>query len=57
MECDTTLLQPNILEQEENIYDVKMEFFNEIKKMVDKVKLIEKHLEIVSQTYQRMRDL
>ena len=25
--------------------------------MVDKVKLIEKHLEIVSQTYQRMREL
>ena len=25
--------------------------------MADKVKMIEKHLEIVSQTYQRMRDL
>ena len=35
----------------------KMECFNEIKKMADKVKLIEKHLEIVSQTYQRMRYL
>ena len=34
-----------------------MECFNEVKKMIDKVKSIEKHLEIVSQTYQRMRDL
>ena len=34
-----------------------MECFNEVKKMTDKVKSIEKHLEIVSQTYQRMRDL
>lgn len=34
-----------------------MECFNEIKKMDDKVKMIQKHLEIVSQTYQRMRDL
>ena len=34
-----------------------MECFNEIKKMTDKVKSIEKHLEIVSQTHQRMRDL
>ena len=34
-----------------------MECFHEIKKMTDKVKSIEKHLEIVSQTHQRMRDL
>ena len=34
-----------------------MECFNEVKKMIDKVKSIEKHLENVSQTYQRMRDL
>jgi hypothetical protein len=33
-----------------------MECFNEIKKMADKVKLIEKNLEIVSKTYQRMRN-
>jgi uncharacterized radical SAM superfamily Fe-S cluster-containing enzyme len=33
-----------------------MECFNEVKKMADRVKIIEKHLEIVSQTYQRMRD-
>ena len=34
-----------------------MECFNEVKKMTNKVKSIEKHLENVSQTYQRIRDL
>ena len=34
-----------------------MECFAENKKMSDTVKMVEKHLEIVSQTYQRMRDL
>ena len=57
VECDTTPLQGSILEQQEKIYDVKMECFTEIKKMADKAKMVEKHLEIVSQTYQRMRDL
>jgi vacuolar-type H+-ATPase subunit I/STV1 len=57
VESNTTLLQASILEQQEKLYDVKMECFNEIKKMADNVKMIEKHLGIVSQTYQRMRDL
>ena len=48
MESDTTPLQANILEQQEKLYDVKMECFNEIKKMADKVKMVEKNLEIVS---------
>ena len=48
VECDTTSLQACILEQQENIYDVKMECFTKIKKMVNKVKMVEKHLEIVS---------
>ena len=34
-----------------------MDFFHEIKKMTDKLKCIEKHLKIVSQTHQKMRDL
>ena len=34
-----------------------MECFDVVKKMTDKVKMIEKHLKIFSQTYQRMRDL
>ena len=57
MECDITPLKENILEQQERLHDVKMECFTEIQKMVIKVKIVEKHLEIVSQTNQRMRDL
>ena len=34
-----------------------MECFDKAKKMVDNVKMIEKHLDIVSQTHQRMRNL
>ena len=34
-----------------------MECFDKVKKMDDKVKVIEKHLDIVSQTHQRMRNL
>jgi hypothetical protein len=57
LECDITLLQAGIIEQQENLHDVKMECFAEIKKMVDEAKMVEKHLEIVSQTNHRMRDL
>ena len=57
VECETTSLRATILEQQEKLFDVKMECFDEVKKMTDKVKMIEKHLEIVSQIYQRMRDL
>ena len=56
MECDITLLQASILEQQENLHDVKMECFTEINKVANKVKMVEKNLEIVSQTNQRMRD-
>ena len=34
-----------------------MECFTEIQKIADKMKIVEKHLEIVCQTNQRMRDL
>ena len=57
VECETTSLRATIMEQQEKLFDVKMECFDVVKKMSDKVKMIEKHLEIVSQTYQRMRDL
>ena len=50
VECDITPLQESILEEQENLHDVKMEFFVEIKNMANKVKMVEKHLEIVSQT-------
>jgi len=39
------------------LYDVRMECFYKVNKMVDKVKMIQKHLDIVSQTHQKMRDL
>ena len=57
VECDMTPLKMRILEQKECLYDVKMECFTEIQKMADKVKMVAKNLEIVSQTNQRMRDL
>ena len=57
VECDMTLLKENILEQQEKLHDVKMECFTEIEKMVDKVKVLEKHLEIVSQINLKMESL
>jgi hypothetical protein len=54
---ETTPLRTTILNQHAKIYDVRMECFDKVKKMVDKVKMIEKHLDIVSQTHQKMRDL
>ena len=57
VESETTPLRATILEQQEKLFDVKMESFNEVKKMTDKVKSIKKHLKNVSHTYQRMRDL
>lgn len=44
-----TALKVSILEQQEQLHDVKMECFIEIQKMTYKVKMVEKHLEIVSQ--------
>jgi hypothetical protein len=41
-------LEENILEQQEKLHDVKVECFTEIQKMEEKVKALEKHLEIVS---------
>ena len=54
---ETTPLREAILDQQAKLYDVRMEFFYKVKKMVDKVKMIKKHLDIVSQTHQKMRDL
>ena len=45
-----TSLKEIILQQQENLHDVKMECFTTIQKMVDKMKMVQKHLEIVSQT-------
>ena len=57
VECDMTLLKASILEQQEKLHDVKMECFTVIQKMANKMKMVEKHLEIVSKTNQRMRAL
>ena len=57
VECDMNLLKERILEQQEKLHDVKMECFTTILKMADKMKMVEKHLEIISQTNQRMRSL
>ena len=51
VEYETTPLRATILEQQETLFAVKMERFNEVKKMTDTFKSIEKHLENVSQTY------
>ena len=48
VEYGMILLKKNILEQQEQLHDVKVECFIEIQKMVEKVKSLEKHLEIVS---------
>ena len=53
----TTPLRASILKQHEKLYDVRMECFDKVMKMVDKAKMIEKHLHIVSQTHQMMRNL
>ena len=57
VECDMTPLKGSILEQQEQLHDVKMECFTEIQKMTNKMKMVEKHLEIVSQVNQRIRSL
>ena len=50
-------LKISILEHQEQLHDVKMECFTEIQKMADKVKMMEKQLEILYQVNQRMRFL
>ena len=57
VECDMTPFKASILEKQERLHDVKIECFTQIQKMVDKMKSVEKHLKIVSQTNQRMRVL
>ena len=57
VECDMTPLKESILEEQEQLHDVKMECFIVIQKMVEKMKMVEKDLEIVSQTNHRMKSL
>ena len=50
-------LKENILEQQEHPHDVKVECFTEIQKMAEKIKALEKHLQIVSQINLKMESL
>ena len=52
-----TPLKENILEQQENLHDVKMECFTKIEKMYDKVKVLENYLKIVSQINLKMESM
>ena len=51
------LLKENIIKQQEQLQDVKVECFTEIQKMEEKIKALEKHLEIVSQINLKMESL
>ena len=57
VENDMIPLKENILEQQEQLHDVKVECFIEIQKMVEKVKALQNHLEIVSQINLKMESL
>ena len=50
-------LNKNILEHQEKLHDVKVECFTKIQKMDEKIKALESHLEIVSQTNSKMQSL
>jgi uncharacterized protein YPO0396 len=50
-------LKENILDKQEKLHDVKVECFMEIQNMEEKVKALEKHLEIVSQINLKMESL
>lgn len=57
VENNMILLKEYILEQQEKLHDVKVECFTEIQKMAEKVKALEKNLEIVSQINLKMESL
>ena len=50
-------LKENIMDQQEQLHDVKVECFTNIEKMVDNIKALEQHLEIASQINQKMESL
>ena len=57
MEDNIIPLKGNILEQQEQLHDVKVECFTKILKMAEKVKALEKHLEFVSRINLKMESL
>ena len=50
-------LKESILIEDEFLHDVKTQCFAEVKKMVDMLKALEKHLEVASQIHQSMESL
>ena len=50
-------LKENILEQQEQLHDVKVERFIEVKKIKNKIKDLEKNIEISSQINKKMESL
>ena len=50
-------LKENILEEQEQLHDVKVESFVEIQKMEDTIKDLERHLENAYQINQKMESL
>ena len=50
-------IKENILEEQEQLHDVKVEYFAKIQKMVDIIKVLEIHLENASQINQKMESL
>ena len=57
MEDNIIPLKENILEKQEKLHYVKVKCFTEIQKMDEKVKDLEKHLEIMSQINLKMESL
>ena len=50
-------LKENILEKQEWLHDVREECFKETKKMAEKIKALEKHLQITYQINQKMESM
>ena len=50
-------LKENILEQQEQLHDVKVECFTKIQMMDEKLKYLEKHFKILSQINLKMESL
>ena len=57
MDDNLVPLKENIMDQQEKLHDFKVECFIEVQDMVEKVKAMEKHLEIVSQINLKMESL
>ena len=57
LDDNLVLLKEKILEQQEQLHDVKVECFTEVHKKKKKLKSLEKHLEIVFKINMKMESL